>query len=192
MNVVVLVGKVADRPFRPSGRERVVVKVDAAGDRRPDKPDRIEVHCFGEVANYAEAKVSLGDIITVHGRLEQRVGKDDMGEFEELRVVADHITVVTGGGGRQSRKSDAPSTPRTEELCDGSECAELQTTHGVVKLFRTREQFGFIETPNGDQDVFFHIRDVHDAVAPSIGDSVQFQQIDGDRGPAARHVTVEE
>jgi cold shock CspA family protein len=191
MNVVVLVGKVADRPFRPSGRERVVVKIDAAGDRRPDKPDRIEVHCFGEVANHAENKVNLGDIVSIHGRLEQRVGKDDMGEFEELRVVADHITVVNAGG-RATRRTDGPATPRTEELCDGSECGELQTTHGVVKLFRTREQFGFIETPNGDQDVFFHIRDVHDAVVPSVGDAVQFQQIEGDRGPAARHVTVEE
>jgi cold shock CspA family protein/single-stranded DNA-binding protein len=189
MNVVVLVGKVADRPFRPSGRERVVVKLDVAGDRRPDKPDRIEVHCFGDTANHAETKVNLGDIVTVHGRLEQRVGKDDMGEFEELRVVADHITVVSGSG--RPQRPAGRFEARTDEVCDGIACADNQTAHGVVKLFRTREQFGFIEVPNTEQDVFFHIRDIHEGIQPEHGDEVRFELIQGDRGPAARHVTIE-
>ena len=190
MNLVVLVGRVADRPFRPSGRDRVVIKLDVTADRRHDKQDRIEIHTFGEVANHAENKVSQGDIVSISGRLEQRVGRDDMGEFEELRVVADNVTVVSGTATTRVRRTD--NVARTEETCDGTSCTELATTHGVVKLFRQREQFGFIENPNGSQDIFFHIRDIHGQVVPSPGDAVLFQQIDGDRGPAARHVTIED
>jgi cold shock CspA family protein len=98
---------------------------------------------------------------------------------------------VSGGtGAPRVRRTDNVS--RTDELCDGSACADVATTHGTVKLFRQREQFGFIENPNGSQDIFFHIRDVHGQIAPNPGDSVTFQQIDGERGPAARHVTIED
>lgn len=190
VNLVVLVGRVADRPFRPSGRDRVVIKLDVSAERRQDKQDRIEVHTFGEVANHAENRVSQGDIVSISGRLEQRVGHDDQGEFEELRVVADNVTVVSGTGAARVRRTD--TGPRTDETCDGTACAELPKTHGVVKLFRQREQFGFIENPNGSQDIFFHIRDVHGQEAPSQGDAVEFHQIEGERGPAARHVTIEE
>lgn len=191
MNLVVLVGRVADRPFRPSGRDRVVLKLDVTADRRGDKQDRIEVHTFGEVANQAESRVSQGDVVSISGRLEQRVGRDDMGEFEELRVVADNVTVVAGASGApRVRRTD--NVMRAEELCDGTSCGDLAMTHGVVKLFRQREQFGFIENPNGSQDIFFHIRDVHGQLAPSPGDAVTFHQIDGERGPAARHVTIDD
>ncbi len=95
MNVVVLAGRVADRPFRPGNGERVVVKLDVDGES-PSKSDRIELHCFGAVAERA-MRLWQGDLIGVRGRIELRIWSEDGEEYDELRVVAHRIDVMVKG-----------------------------------------------------------------------------------------------
>lgn len=62
---------------------------------------------------------------------------------------------------------------------------------GTVALFKSQENFGFIETDEMDDDVFFHISEVAgDSV--NEGDTVEFDQEDGDKGPKATNVSVVE
>jgi cold shock CspA family protein len=200
MNLVVLVGKVADRPFRPGGRERVVVKLDVVSERRSGRGDRIEVHCFGDVGAEAVATLNVGDIVTVRGRLEQRIGRDEHGEYEDLRVVADHLSSLRFGGsrderrdGRDDRRDDRREDrrdDRPEDRCDGSSCTDETFVDGVIKFFRSPENYGFITTPNVEGDAFFHTRDVHFNVAPQRDDTVRFVLTTGDRGLVARHISI--
>lgn len=61
---------------------------------------------------------------------------------------------------------------------------------GIVKWFNDKKGFGFIEQENG-KDVFVH----HSAISGtgfktlSIGDRVNFEVVDGKKGPAAANVT---
>lgn len=60
---------------------------------------------------------------------------------------------------------------------------------GTVTLFKSRENFGFIESDEMDDDVFFHVSELEgDSV--NEGDEVEFDQEEGDRGPKATNVTV--
>jgi single-stranded DNA-binding protein len=95
VNVVVLAGRVADRPFRPGNGERVVVKLDVDGEN-PSKSDRIELHCFGAVAERA-MRLWQGDLVGIRGRIELRIWSEDGEEYDELRVVAHRIDVMVKG-----------------------------------------------------------------------------------------------
>lgn len=95
VNVVVLAGRVADRPFRPGNGDRVVVKLDVDGEN-PSKSDRIELHCFGAVAERA-MRLWQGDLIGVRGRIELRIWTEDGEEYDELRVVAHRVDVMVKG-----------------------------------------------------------------------------------------------
>lgn len=95
MNVVVLAGRVADRPFRPGNGERVVIKLDVDGEN-PSKSDRIELHCFGAVAERA-MRLWQGDLIGIRGRIELRIWSEDGEEYDELRVVAHRVDVMVKG-----------------------------------------------------------------------------------------------
>ncbi|MFB6145799.1 MAG: cold shock domain-containing protein [Candidatus Nanohaloarchaea archaeon] len=55
---------------------------------------------------------------------------------------------------------------------------------GTVKLFKPQKNFGFIETDEMDDDVFFHVSELEgDSIEE--GAEVEFDQEDGDRGPKA-------
>lgn len=55
---------------------------------------------------------------------------------------------------------------------------------GTVKLFKSQKNFGFIETDEMDDDVFFHVSELEgDSIEE--GTEVEFDQEDGDRGPKA-------
>ena len=95
MNVVVLAGRVADRPFRPGNGDRVVIKLDVDGEN-PAKSDRIELHCFGAVAERA-MRLWQGDLIGIRGRIELRIWTEDGEEYDELRVVAHRVDVMVKG-----------------------------------------------------------------------------------------------
>ena len=58
---------------------------------------------------------------------------------------------------------------------------------GTVKLFKSQSNFGFIETEDMDEDVFFHVSEIE---GDSIGEGteVEFDQEEGDRGPKATNV----
>ena len=106
MNVVVLAGRVADRPFRPGNGERVVIKLDVDGEN-PSKSDRIELHCFGAVAERA-MRLWQGDLIGIRGRIELRIWSEDGEEYDELRVVAHRVDVmVKGNTQRPAREGGA-------------------------------------------------------------------------------------
>jgi single-stranded DNA-binding protein len=95
MNNVVLVGRVPERPFRPGGGERVVLKVDVADDR--GRQERFELDAFGEIGRWVNEGVRIGDIVAVRGRLEQRVYREQGEEVEELRIVGMRISLVAKG-----------------------------------------------------------------------------------------------
>ena len=102
VNVVVLAGRVADRPFRPGNGDRVVVKLDVDGEN-PSKSDRIELHCFGAVAERA-MRLWQGDLIGIRGRIELRIWTEDGEEYDELRVVAHRVDVLVKGNSERSSR----------------------------------------------------------------------------------------
>jgi CspA family cold shock protein len=60
---------------------------------------------------------------------------------------------------------------------------------GTVKFFHDQKNYGFIETDDMDDDVFFHKDDQDDDIDVEEGDEVEFEQEEGDRGPKAVDVT---
>jgi len=59
---------------------------------------------------------------------------------------------------------------------------------GTVKFFHEKKSYGFIETDDADDDVFFHISEV-DGESIEEGTDVEFEQEEGDRGPKAVDVS---
>jgi len=61
---------------------------------------------------------------------------------------------------------------------------------GVVKWFNPEKGFGFIEREGGD-DVFVHHSDINSEGFRTLteGEAVNFEVVDGDRGPKATNVT---
>ena len=66
----------------------------------------------------------------------------------------------------------------------------MARTLGTVKWFNDAKGFGFITPENGDKDCFVH----HTAIKAdgfrslSEGDRVEFDIVQGAKGPAAEHV----
>ncbi|PIE61814.1 MAG: cold-shock protein [Desulfobacterales bacterium] len=62
---------------------------------------------------------------------------------------------------------------------------------GIVKWFNDAKGFGFIEQEDG-QDVFVHHTGINSTGFRSLneGDKVEFEVEDGQKGPAAKNVTV--
>ncbi len=61
---------------------------------------------------------------------------------------------------------------------------------GTVKFFHDRKNYGFIETDEMDEDVFFHSSELEEGESVEEGDEVEFEQEEGDRGPKAVNVEV--
>ena len=65
-------------------------------------------------------------------------------------------------------------------------------TTGVVKWFKDEKGFGFITRDDGEKDVFVH----HSAIrmdgfkSLSEGQKVEFEVVQGDKGPAAQNVVL--
>ncbi|MFB6147297.1 MAG: cold shock domain-containing protein [Candidatus Nanohaloarchaea archaeon] len=59
---------------------------------------------------------------------------------------------------------------------------------GTVKFFHDRKNYGFIETDEMDDDVFFHKEEMADDLHVEEGTEVEFEQEEGDRGPKAVNV----
>jgi CspA family cold shock protein len=60
---------------------------------------------------------------------------------------------------------------------------------GTVTLFKSQKNFGFIESDEMEDDIFFHVSELpEDSIEE--GTEVEFTQEDGDKGPKA--VDIEE
>ncbi|MFW5918809.1 MAG: cold-shock protein [archaeon] len=59
---------------------------------------------------------------------------------------------------------------------------------GTVAFFNERKGYGFIETEDADDDVFFHMEDVG---GPDLeeGQEVEFEIEEADKGPRATELT---
>ncbi|MFB6153579.1 MAG: cold-shock protein [Halodesulfurarchaeum sp.] len=59
---------------------------------------------------------------------------------------------------------------------------------GTVAFFNERKGYGFIETEDSDEDVFFHMEDVG---GPDLeeGQEVEFEIEQADKGPRAKNLT---
>lgn len=55
---------------------------------------------------------------------------------------------------------------------------------GTVKFYHDEKGYGFIETEEEDDDVFFHITEV-DGPEPEEDEEVEFEIEQGDEGPRA-------
>lgn len=61
---------------------------------------------------------------------------------------------------------------------------------GTVKWFNATKGFGFLSTENGD-DVFVHYSAIQGEGFKTLdeGDSVEFEVVEGEKGPQATNVT---
>lgn len=59
---------------------------------------------------------------------------------------------------------------------------------GKVALFKSQKNFGFIESDEADEDIFFHVSEI-EGESIEEGTEVEFDQEDGEKGPKATNVT---
>lgn len=60
---------------------------------------------------------------------------------------------------------------------------------GTVTFFHTRKKYGFIETDEADDDIFFHISELEGEEEIEEGEDVEFETEEGDKGQKAVNVT---
>lgn len=67
---------------------------------------------------------------------------------------------------------------------------EMRTT-GTVKWFNDAKGFGFIQPEEGERDCFVHYSAIQGDGFKTLaeGDRVEFDLVDGPKGPAAENVT---
>jgi len=69
---------------------------------------------------------------------------------------------------------------------------EVSVLTGKVKWFNAEKGYGFITRDDGDKDVFVHYSAILGSGFKSLkeGDAVEFEVVQGDKGPQAKDVTI--
>ena len=69
---------------------------------------------------------------------------------------------------------------------------EVLVLTGKVKWFNAEKGYGFITRDDGDKDVFVHYSSILGSGFKSLkeGDAVEFEVVQGDKGPQAKDVTI--
>jgi len=64
---------------------------------------------------------------------------------------------------------------------------QLRMAQGTVAFFNDTGGYGFIETDDADDDVFFHMEDVG---GPDLeeGEDVEFDIVEAEKGPRAKNL----
>jgi len=62
---------------------------------------------------------------------------------------------------------------------------------GTIKTIVTQKGFGFIAREGETKDLFFHSNDLSGVTFTDLreGDTVNFEVVDGEKGPSAKNVT---
>jgi CspA family cold shock protein len=76
-------------------------------------------------------------------------------------------------------------------LDNGIHQEQAMRTTGKVKWFNDAKGFGFITPDNGEKDCFVHYSAIQGSGFKSLaeGDAVEFDMVQGQKGPAAENVT---
>lgn len=61
---------------------------------------------------------------------------------------------------------------------------------GTVSFFHDQNGYGFIETDEMEDDVYFNVDEQEDGFEVEEGDEVEFETEEADRGPKATDITV--
>ena len=66
---------------------------------------------------------------------------------------------------------------------------QIKNMNGTIKTL-TDKGYGFISREGEAKDLFFHSKELKDVTFPElkVGDSVTFDVVDGEKGPAATNV----
>src|SRR5204863_2857735 len=99
------------------------------------------------------------------------------------------------GAGASHRETDAPSastvTPDSEGHRIQHKGVRVMRTKGTVKWFNDSKGFGFITRDDGGKDCFVHHTAISGTGFKSLreGQKVEFDVVEGQKGPAAQNVT---
>ena len=100
----------------------------------------------------------------------------------------DSAGVIDIGNRFRYRRGRPPVRTQTISIAMGIFQVEFTMATGTVAFFHERKGYGFIETDEADEDVFFHMEDVG---GPDLeeGQEVEFDIREADKGPRAENVT---
>jgi cold shock protein len=105
----------------------------------------------------------------------------------------DGAAEVKGTGSTVSVPRSVPrgsNTPTLHRIKEGTESEEGSMPVGVVKWFNDQRGYGFITPDEGERDVFVHSSGVQGTGQGSLreGQRVEFEVIQGEKGPQASNV----